>query len=91
MLLQLLIFGTIIDSETSLTALEVLYHYRNSSLKLLAILCQGLEVSDGDPVYNPRVLSWSAAEKVSNIKPNAAELKEEVIQSASKQTMTSFR
>lgn len=89
MLPQLLIFGTIIDSETSQTALEVLYHYRNCSLKLLAILCQGLEVFDGDPVYNPRVLSWSAAEKVSNIKPNAAELKEEVIQSASKQTMTS--
>lgn len=73
------LLGSIIVSETSHTALDVFYLYSNHLLRLLAILCQGLVDAGGDPVYDPRVLLWSTAEKVSNIMPNAAEPTEEVI------------
>lgn len=59
--------------------LKIFYVSSNCSLNVLTILCQGLVDVDGNQVYNPKLLPWSAAEKVNNIKPNTAKPKEEVI------------
>lgn len=57
--------------ETLQRASELFYLSSNCSLKSIVILCQGLVDEDGHLVYNPKLLCWSTAEKVSNSKPNA--------------------
>jgi len=62
---------------------EKFYISRGRSLKALAILSLGLVNKDGDPIFDAKTLPWSSAEKVSSIKPSAADMKEEVEQGAS--------
>ena len=52
-------------------------------MKALAILSLGLLNEDGDPIFDVKALPWSSAEKVSNIKPTASDMKEEVERRAS--------
>ena len=59
------------------------YISRGRSLKALAILSLGLLNEDGDPIFDVKALPWSSAEKVSNIKPTASDMKEEVERRAS--------
>lgn len=74
--------GTTSVTETSQTTLELFHLSSNHSFKSLPILCQILVDADSDPVYKPKLLVWIAAEKVSNIKANAADLKESFIHHA---------
>ena len=62
---------------------EKLYICRGHSLKALTILSLGLVNEDGEPIFDIKTLPWSSAEKVSNIKPTAADMKEEVERHAS--------
>jgi len=71
------------NESSSITASEQFYVSRGRSLKALAILCHGLLDDDRAPLFDPKVMPWSAADKVSSIKPNAADLKEEVKRRAS--------
>ena len=71
------------NESSSITASEQFYVSRGRSLKALAILCQGLLDDDGALLFDPKVMPWSAADKVSSVKPNAADLKEEVKRRAS--------
>ena len=52
-------------------------------MKALTILSLGLLNEDGDPIFDVKALPWSSAEKVSNIKPTASDMKEEVERRAS--------
>ena len=71
------------NESSSITASEQFYVSRGRSLKALAILCQGLLDDNSALLFDPKVMPWSAADKVSSVKPNAADLKEEVKRHAS--------
>ncbi len=70
-------------AASSSSLAEKFYISRGRSLKALAILSLGLLNEDGDPIFDVKALPWSSAEKVSNIKPTASDMKEEVEQRAS--------
>jgi hypothetical protein len=64
--------------SSSQSASELFYISQDCSLKAFAILFQGLVDIDGIPLFDPKVLPWCSSKKVSNIKPSATELKQEV-------------
>ena len=70
---------TNVDSLTK-TDSEQFYTSHGHSLKVLAILSQGLVGDDVDLLFNPYILRWSFAEKPSNLKPTTAKVRAEIIQ-----------
>ncbi len=79
-----LLLGEQVQTAAPSTSLaEKFYISHGRSLKALAILSLGLLNEDGDPIFDVKALPWSSAEKVSNIKPTASDMKEEVERRAS--------
>ena len=69
---------------------EAMLLAHNRSLKALALLSLGLLKDKGSPVFNPSILTWSAAQKASTLKFTSTELKAEVEQRCNKSCIANF-
>ena len=66
-------------NTTDQTESELFYVSHGRSLKALSILCQGLVDELGDPLVVYSILPWNSAGKSSIVKPNAIDLRAEVL------------